>query len=370
MMSVPMLDPWNTYGPIEGKLTEVFQRVLRSGRYILGREVAEFESSVGKWVGAEHCVGMSSGTDALLATLLALDIGPGDEVITSPLTFVSTAEVILRAGAMPVFAEVCPTCLCIDPKAVQPCVSSKTRAILNVDLFGQLGHIRELQTLASEYSLALVEDACQAFGSKRLGKCAGTFGRAGCFSFFPSKPLGGFGDAGLVATDDAELATRLRTLRSHGGVQKGDYSSLGGNFRIDALHSALLNELLSHLDEWILLRKNAAESYTRALTGQAKVATPKTCDGVDSSWGVYTIRVPQHRDALAAHLAQNGIETAIYYPRTLAEQRLFQASARVPQELKIATAATREVLALPIYPGLHATDLTRVVSSICGFFNS
>ncbi len=301
---------------------------------------------------------------------MALDVGPGDEVITSPLTFIATAEVILRLGAKPVFADVCPNCLCINPSAAANAVTERTRALIAVDLFGQLGHIHELAALARDCRIDLVEDACQAFGSKLDGHHAGSFGRAGCFSFFPSKPLGGFGDAGMVVTNDPRLADRLRSLRSHGRASKHQFVQLGGNFRIDTLQAALLNVLLPHIEHWVTTRRRKAHIYTQALRCTDGLLTPRSCNATQSAWGAYTIRVADHRDALARQLADEGIETAIYYPLTLAAQPLFQGRVSTPARLWHATQAARQVLSLPIFPGLSTTDQNYVTSSISRFFSS
>ncbi len=364
---VPLLDLTRTYALLEEELADAFKRIFRSGRYILGPEVEALESAVSKWLGASECIGMSSGTDALLATLMALDIGPGDEVITSPLTFVSTAEVILRLGATPVFGDVCPRCHCLNPDSVSTLFSSKTRAVIAVHLFGQLGHIEELLQLTNDHAVPLVEDACQAFGSSLAGRNAGTFGIAGCFSFFPSKPLGGFGDAGLVCTNDHLLAERLRSVRSHGRANRHQFTQLGGNFRIDALHAALIGVLIPHVQDWILARRKVARIYTEAFRGMRGITTPVCCSHTDSAWGAYSIRVPKYRDALDSHLKSSGVETAIYYPLTLADQLLFAGRSKAPTELGEAVRTASEIVSLPIFPGLTAADQDYVVSSVRRF---
>ena len=365
---VPMLDPLRITAPLEEQLSEAFTRVLRSGRYILGPEVAHFERDVSEFLEVEHCIGVSSGTDALLSTLMALGIGPGDEVVTSPLTFIATADVILRVGAVPVFVDVCPSCLGLDPTLVESAIGRKTKAILAVDLFGQLGHIEQLQTVAHNSGIALLEDACQAFGARQKGKAAGTFGRVGCFSFFPSKTLGGFGDAGLVATNDSDLAKEIRKLRTHGTTTKCNYNALGGNFRIDALQAALLRVLLPHIGEWLLSRRRQAQTYSQALANIPHIRVPAVCAYADPAWSVYTVRVPRSRDALRAYLAKAGVETAIHYSSTLAQQPVFAGVSRVHGELTVATAASREVLSLPLFPGLRDADQGHVISSIVQFF--
>jgi dTDP-4-amino-4,6-dideoxygalactose transaminase len=365
---VPLLDLSRTYALLEEELADAFKRILRSGRYILGPEVEALEASFSNWLGASECIGMSSGTDALLATLMALNVGPGDEVITSPLTFVSTAEVIVRLGATPVFADVCPRCHCLDPYSVSTLFGPKTRAVIAVHLFGQLGHIEDLIQLASDRAVPLVEDACQAFGSSLGGRNAGTFGIAGCFSFFPSKPLGGFGDAGLVCTNDRLLAERLRSVRSHGRTNGYQFTRLGGNFRIDALQAALIGVLVPHVRDWIEARRKLARAYTEAFRGMSCIVTPTCCSQTDSAWGAYSIRVPEVRDALATHLKSSGIETAIYYPLTLADQMLFSGRSKVPVVFGEANRTASEIISIPIFPGLSSSDQDYVVSNIREFW--
>lgn len=364
-MRVPLVDLGSTYQEYEDELVGAFRHVLRGGQYILGAEIEAFETHVARWLGASHCVAVSSGTDALLAALLALQVGPGDEVITSPLTFVSTAEVILRVGATPVFADICPRCLCLNPSSVATQLSPRTRAIMPVHLYGELGHVEELLTLARANGTYLIEDACQAFGSQTPGaRKAGTIGDIGCFSFFPTKILGAIGDAGLLCTDDATWAERLRSLRSHGRTGKHLFSRLGGNFRMDAMHAALLNVLLCRVDGWIATRNTIAQEYTKALSALPGIATPSTCSSGNRAWNVYTIRVRQHRDRLARYLNAAGIETGVYYPTTLADQPLFEGVVPATIELEHARLAASEVLSLPIHPGMTCTSQTLVVQQI------
>jgi dTDP-4-amino-4,6-dideoxygalactose transaminase len=364
-MSVPLVDLASTYQEYEDELVAAFRHVLRGGQYILGPEIESFEAHVAQWLGIGHCVAVSSGTDALLAALLALQIGPGDEVITSPLTFVSTAEVILRVGATPVFADICPRCLCLDPSSVATQLSPRTRAIMPVHLYGELGHIEELVTLARDNGAFLIEDACQAFGSETSSeRKAGTIGDIGCFSFFPTKILGAIGDAGLLCTDDATWAERLRSLRSHGRTSKHLFSRLGGNFRMDAMHAALLKVLLRRVDGWISTRGIIAKEYTKALSGLPGICTPSACTSGNRAWSVYTVRVRQHRDRLAQYLKTAGIETGIYYPTTLADQPLFEGVVPASVNLEHARTAASDVLSLPIYPGMSCTSQTLVVQRI------
>jgi len=370
-MRVSLVDLGSTYREYEDELVAAFRHVLRGGQYILGPEIETFEALVARWLGSSHCVAVSSGTDALLAALLALQIGPGDEVITSPLTFVSTAEAILRVGAIPVFADVCPRCLCLDPSSVATQLNPRTRAIIPVHLYGELGHVEELVTLARAHGTFLIEDACQAFGSETpSARKAGTLGGIGCFSFFPTKILGAIGDAGLLCTDDATWADRLRSLRSHGRTNKHRFSRLGGNFRIDALHAALLKVLMHRVDGWISTRSTIAKEYTKALSATPGITTPSTCTNGNRAWSVYTIRVHQHRDKLARYLRAAGIETGIYYPTTLADQPLFKGVVPASVSLEQARLAARQVLSLPIHPGMTCTSQTLVVQRIRDYLDA
>lgn len=362
---VPLIDLSSIHRGLEQELLGAFRSVLQSGKYILGPAVEAFEARVAQWLGTEHCIAVSSGTDALLAALLALGIGPGDEVITSPLTFVSTAEAIVRVGAIPVFADVCSRCLCLDPSSVAASVTERTRAVLPVHLYGELGHIEELVAFARQRGLFVIEDACQAFGSSILGpRKAGTLGDVGCFSFFPTKVLGGLGDAGLLCTNETPLADRLRSLRSHGRWSKGNFCRLGGNFRMDTLQAALLDVLFANVDDWIGERSAIAERYTNALGAIEGIRTPETCMAGSHAWSVYTMRVERDRDALVRHLDGSGIETAIYYATTLADQPLFQTGAVCSGSLQHARRAATQVLSLPIYPGISAAAQALVVQGV------
>ena len=370
-MRVPLVDLALTYREYEDELGAAFLAVLRGGEYILGPEIRTFEARVARWLRASHCVAVSSGTDALLAAILALQIGPGDEVITSPFTFVSTAEVILRVGATPVFADICPRCLCLDPSSVATQLTPRTRAIIAVHLYGELGHIEELVTLARTHGTFLIEDACQAFGSETPSlRKAGTLGDIGCFSFFPTKILGAIGDAGLLCTDNAKWADRLRALRSHGRTNKHLFSRLGGNFRMDAMHAGLLKVLMRGVDGWISTRNTIANEYTKALSAMSGISTPSSCSNGNRAWSVYTIRVHQHRDRLAHHLRSAGIETGIYYPITLADQPLFEGIVPASLNIEQARLAAQEVLSLPIYPGLTCTNQTLVAQCIRDYPNA
>ncbi len=358
---VPFFDPHPLHQSLHQPLMAAFQRVLAAGQFILGQEVADFEAACAAHLGTSHAIGVSSGTDALLATLCALDIGDGDEVITSPFTFVATADVILRVGATPVFVDIDPQSFCLDPHQVQRAIGPRTKAVVAVHLFGWPARIVELAQLCQTHQLWLLEDACQAFGAHAGFRAAGCFGIAGCYSFFPTKPLGGLGDGGLVVTDDAGLAERIRQIRSHGRDANGRMTRLGGNHRLDALQAACLSAKLPGLNAAIQERGQLARRYTEALAGHAHIAPPvhpKDCLG--SAHAVYTVRVPKGRDALAARLTSAGIQTAVYYRELLADLTPFVGRARA-LELCEAQRAAREVLSLPLFPGLDKKRQDRVL---------
>jgi dTDP-4-amino-4,6-dideoxygalactose transaminase len=345
MRRVPFQDLAAHHAPLEAELREAFARVVASGRFVLGEEVERFEASAARRLGVSEAIAVSSGSDALVCALLALGVGPGDEVVTTPFTFVATAEAIVRVGARPRFVDVRGDTLALDERLIE--ISARTKAIVPVHLFGAPARI-------AAGGVPIIEDVAQAFGLRPAGALA-------CFSFFPAKVLGALGDAGLVATDDAELAARCRALRVHGagGAQ------IGGNFRMDALQAALLSVKLPHVDAWIARRRQIAEGYSRELEATPVRLPPNHPEAV---WACYTLRVPDGaRDRLRQHLLDRGIETAVYYARPV---HLLPAYARFaePGALPESERAAREVLSLPIYPELSEADQAHVVASIRAFF--
>lgn len=346
-------------------LADAMDRVVRSGRFVLGPEVDSFEQEIATVFGVEFAVGVSSGTDALVAALTALEIGAGDEVVTTPFTFIATAEAILRVGARPRFVDVREDSLQLDATKVGAAISGCTKAIVPVHLFGHPAETAQLSALG----LPLVEDAAQALGARVDGRMVGTFGKLGCFSFFPSKPLGAFGDGGLVVTSDPELAERVRSLRQHGASRKHRYEHLGGNYRLDALQAAILRVKLPHLAGWLETRRALAAAYSDRLAQVPSVRLPITRPGTEPAWAHYVVRVPaEKRDALAAFLAENGVETAIYYPTPLHLQPVFARLGQRESCFPVAERAAREVLALPLYPELPLENLEYVVQCVERFF--
>lgn len=363
LTEVPLFDLASDYEESKPALREAFERVLRQSSFILGQEVATFERRAAEFLGTPHAVGVSNGSDALFLALRAVGIGPGDEVVTTPLTFVATAEAILRCGATPVFADIEPEHLGLCPASTAKALSPRTRAVLYVHLFGHPGTITAIADLCAAKGLALIEDACQAFGAKVGDAHVGTLGDCGVFSFFPTKPLGGFGDGGLVVTGRADLADRVRSLRSHGVTPNGHYESLGGNFRLDGLQAALLDVRLSAVDAAMDARTRLARNYGERLADVRglRCPTPPALPAV-SAWSLYSIRVQgaalDARDLLRKRLATAGIETRAYYSTLLCDQPLFGGGSSRAVELGQARLAARTLLSLPLYPSL--SDLAQL----------
>jgi dTDP-4-amino-4,6-dideoxygalactose transaminase len=367
-LPVPLQDLAAHHAPLGAALDAAARRVLRSGRYILDAEVRAFEEEMAAALGVAHAVGVSSGTDALLAMLGAVGVGPGDEVVTSPFSFVASAGGVARLGARPVFADIDPQTLNLDPRAAVGRVGARTRAVLTVHLFGRLAETAPLEAICAARGVALLEDAAQAIGATDAdGRGPGRIGRAAALSFFPSKNLGALGDGGMVLTGDGDLAAAVRRLRAHGAERRFHHPSLGGNYRLDELQAALLRVKLPHLGRWTAARRRAAGAYRAALDG-TPLALPPTDAG--SVWNQYVVRVPDgRRDALAAHLAARGAATAIYYPEPLHLQPCFADLRHRRGDFPVAERACAEVLALPIYPELTDAQIAAVAAAVRDFFS-
>ena len=389
---IPLLDLAAQNQPLMPELRAAFERVAAHGHFILGPEVESFERAVAAYLGVEHAIGVSSGTDALLVALMALDLGPGDEVITSPFSFFATAGCVARLGAVPVFVDIDPATFNLDVTKVERAITSKTKLILPVHLFGQPCAMAPLQALAAAHGLRLVEDAAQAIGARTALGPVGGLGALAAFSFFPSKNLGAFGDAGLVTTNDAALAARVRLLRSHGASPKYFNPEIGGNFRLDALQAALLAVKLPHLDAWAQGRAQTAARYPAAFEAAAFDAAAFEAAAFEAAelrgagvsrdaltlpraveaghvWNQYTIRTPR-RDALKAHLAAAQIGHEVYYPLPLHLQKCFAKLGYAEGAFPEAERASREALSLPIFPELGEARLARVVREVVGFLAS
>lgn len=364
-MHVPFVDLAAEHAHLADELGAAFRRVLSTNRFVLGPEVEAFESALAEVLDCRFVVGVSSGTDALLCALTALGVGPGDEVITAPFTFVATAEAILRRGALVRFADVSERSLTLDPERVLPLVSVRTRAVVPVHLYGQLADLDRLRAL----DVALIEDSAQALGSSLRGRKAGTWGEAGCFSFFPSKVVGALGDAGSVVTSDPKIAERVRWLRQHGASALGQYSEVGGNFRLDALQAAFLAAKLPRLGAGIAARRARAARYSEQLADQKGLRLPEHHEATEPNWSLYTVRVlGGRRDALAEFLSHRNIETRVYYRRPLHLQPAFRCLGYDEGDFPIAERASREVLSLPIHPGLTPQQQDHVIDSMRAFF--
>lgn len=374
---VPFFDRTRGDAALTGELTAAFLRVLRSGQYILGREVETLEAACAGYLGVRHAIGVSSGSDALALALLALGIGPGDEVICPAYTFFATASAIVRLGAVPVFVDIDPDTYLVDPASVAARLSPRTRAIVPVHLFGQCA---DLDAIAARCDVPIIEDAAQAIGSAREGRRAGSMGTFGCFSFYPSKNLGGFGDGGLVTTMDDALADRARVLRAHGARPKHHHAQVGYNFRLDALQAALLHVKLPGLDALIARRAAVAARYA-ALFQEAGLAGPSDAAGDDSPLGlprsgpgmtynqfVIRVRGPGTRDRLRAFLGERGIGTEVYYPVPLHRQPCFATLGYDEGSLPFAEAAAKETLALPIFPELTDDEIAAVAGAVRAFY--
>lgn len=334
------------------------QRVLDHGRYILGPEVTELEERLAEYVGVGHCIGISSGTDALLVSLMALEIGPGDEVITTPFTFIATAESIALLGARPVFVDIDPRTYNLDPDRIEAAITSRTRGILPVSLYGQCAEMDAIDALARRHGLPVIEDAAQSFGARYRGRRSCALSTIGCTSFFPSKPLGGYGDGGACFTDDETLATRIRQLSVHGQDRRYHHPRIGINGRLDTLQAAVLLAKLDRFPDEVAARERIGKRYTERLADSVQV--PYIEPHNRSVYAQYTIQVPQ-RDAFAARLQEAGIPTAVHYPLPLTDQPAFaDPHAEVPH----ATAAAGRVLSLPMSPWLTESDQERVIAQV------
>jgi len=382
-MNVPLLDVRRQNLPLEGELTEAFQRVLHSGRYILGSEVERFEVTGAAIAGARFGIGMSSGTDAIVVALMALGIGPGDEVICPSFTFFATAGCIARVGARPVFTDCCPTSFNIRVDAIEGLITPRTRAIIPVHLYGQPADMDPILEIARRHGLAVIEDAAQAFGAEYRGKLVGSMGDFGTVSFFPTKNLGALGDAGLLVTNDPALAEKSRLLRDHGAYPRYFHSMVGGNFRLDALQAALLSVKLPHLTEYTAGRQRNACEYTRALEGLRdgpvlQILTPAMLPDRTHIANQYTLRVRRTeawqwaespRDSLRRWLQERGIASEIYYPVPLHQQECFRPFGPYPA-LPVCEALADEVISLPVFAELTSTELNAVSDAISDFVYS
>jgi dTDP-4-amino-4,6-dideoxygalactose transaminase len=368
-MNVPLLDLQAQYASLRDEVRRAVERVLDSQSFVLGEEVRKLEASIAAYTEAKHAIACASGSDALLLALMALDVGDGDEVITTPFTFFATAAAITRLGARPVFVDIDPSYYNLDTAQVANAITENTKALLPVHLYGQCTEMDLLLELSNQHGIPIVEDAAQAIGATDRGEPAGSMGAIGCFSFYPTKNLGGAGDGGMLTTNDDDLAARLRRLRTHGGANEYEHSEVGINSRLDELQAAVLNVKLPHLDNWSNERARKAAVYDEELldTTGFELLPPSSREEARHIYHQYVIRVPRYRDALREHLKQHEVGTKVYYPIPLHRQECFAYLGYREGELPESERAARETLALPIYPELTETQQAYVVETIKSF---
>ena len=363
-MQIPLLDLKAQYSSLRTDILSAVSEVLESQVCILGPKVAELEQKIAALCGCHFAVGVSSGTDALLAVLMSLGIGEGDEVITTPFTFFATAGSIARQGARPVFVDIDPRTFNLDPASLEAAITPRTKAVMPVHLYGQMADMDPIMSIAAEHNLAVIEDAAQAITATYKGRNAGTIGVAGCFSFFPSKNLGAAGDAGMVVTNDEELYNMLQMIRTHGAKPKYFHKYVGGNFRLDPLQAAVVLVKLPHLGEWTAARQRNAAYYDARFKDTA-IVTPWIDRNCGTIYNQYVMRVPG-RDKVAEHLKKLGIGTEVYYPLPMHLQECFQYLGYRKDDFPESEKAAQEVLAIPCYPEMTPEMLTYVADSVVG----
>jgi dTDP-4-amino-4,6-dideoxygalactose transaminase len=382
---IKFLDLTSQYKSIKKEIDKAIKRVLESGQFIGGKEVENFEKEIAKFCRVKYAISVNSGTDALFLSLKALGIGPGDEVITTPFTFIATAEVIANLGAKPVFVDINPKTFNIDSSKIEKAITKKTKAIIPVHLFGQMADMDEIMRIARKYKLFVIEDAAQAIGAEiklksQISKLktvtkkskvlkAGAIGDLGCFSFFPSKNLGAYGDGGMVVTNNKKLADKIRLLRSHGSSPKEKYFNLtlGTNSRLDAIQAAILRVKLKYLKKWIKKRQEIANYYNQSLKGVGDIKVPEMLPDRTHTFHQYTIRT-KYRNELKKYLEKNGIPTMIYYPLPLHLQPAFKYLGYRKGDFPESEKASKEVLSLPIYSEIRLKDKNLVIKKIREFY--
>jgi dTDP-4-amino-4,6-dideoxygalactose transaminase len=371
-MSIPMTDLKAQYASIKSEIDAAIQQVTESGRFILGPEVETFEKEITSYCGAKFAIGVASGTDALILSLIACGVKPGDEVITTPFTFIATAEAITQCGAVPVFVDINERTYNIDPAQIESKITSKTRAIIPVHLYGQPAEMETVLGLCNGYNLKIIEDCAQALGAEYKGKKVGSIGDAGCFSFFPAKNLGAYGDGGMVVTNDSQIAEVVRILRQHGSKTSYYHILPGFNSRLDALQAAILRVKLKYLDEWNSLRRQKASLYTQLLGEMGGIEPPYIVEHAKSSANYYTIRLRNSgidRNKLREYLGSKGIDTSVYYPLSLHLQETHISLGYKPGDFPESELAQEQVLSLPMFPELSEEQIKEVVGAIKKFFS-
>ncbi len=367
-MKVPLLDLETQHAAIRDELGQALRTVIDSNRFVDGPQIRDLEERIAAYCSCAEAVAVSSGTDALLLSLMALGIGPGDEVITTPYTFFSTAGSIWRLGAKPVFVDIEKDTFNIDPSRIEAAVSERTKAVIPVDLFGQVAELQPIIEISKRRELFVIEDAAQSLGARHRGRRAGSMGTLGCFSFYPSKNLGGLGDGGMIVTQDAELAAVLRAWRSHGASgSSGPW--VGGNFRLDTLQAAALLVKLPHLEGWHEARRANAARYDELLSEIPSIVRPTVREYNESIFNQYVIRIPR-ADACREHLRRNGIGCEIYYPLGLHQHECFASLGYGKGDFPESERAATESLAIPIHPALTQQQIAHVVEQLSVFAKS
>jgi dTDP-4-amino-4,6-dideoxygalactose transaminase len=369
-MNVPLLDLKAQFQPIRAEVLAAMQTVCDEQGFVLGPRVVSFEESIAKYIGSRYAIGCASGSDALLLSLMALGVKADDEVITIPFTFFATAGAVSRLGAKPVFVDIQPDSFNIDPKLIEQAMTPRTKAIIPVHLFGQCADMATINEIAKRKNVRVIEDACQAIGAAQQGKRAGVLGDTGCFSFFPTKNLGGFGDGGLITTNDQTLADSMAMLRVHGSQVRYLHEAVGINSRLDALQAAVLQIKLKYLDQWTEGRRRNAERYQELFvrTKQVdRVTLPSTMPGNFHVYNQFTVRVPK-RDELRAFLKEKGVGTEVYYPLPMHLQNCYRDLGHQKGAFPQSEQAAEEVMSLPIYPELTEAQQAYVVEMIAEFY--
>jgi len=361
-MKVKFVDLHAMHAPLMDEFRQVFERVLENSSFILGAEVSRFEEGFAKYVGAEHCVAVTNGTVALELALLAMGVGPGDEVITVPNTFIATAEAISAVGARPVFVDVDPVSYNMDPTLVERAITPRTRVILPVHLYGQTADMDPLLEIAERHGLKVLEDACQAHGAEYNGRKAGSMGAAGCFSFYPGKNLGALGEGGAVVTSDSELAAKMKLLRDHGSLRKYEHSVPGYNFRLEGLQGGFLSVKLPHLDTWNDRRRLAARHYENLLGGNG-IITPVEMPYAQHVFHLYVIQADD-REQLRKDLNAAGVETGLHYPGPLHLQEAYKSLGYCKGDFPVCERLADRILSLPMFPDISREQVEYVASVI------
>ncbi|MGB9613021.1 MAG: DegT/DnrJ/EryC1/StrS family aminotransferase [Candidatus Margulisiibacteriota bacterium] len=366
-MPISFFDITKQNQTLQSELNKAIAEVVNSGKYILGNNVAQLEKEIANYCGTKYAIAVASGTDALHLALLACDIKPGDEVITSPFTFVATAEAIAYCGAVPVFADIEPKTYNISPKEIERKITLKTKAILPVHLYGQVCQMEKIMEIAKSNNLKVIEDCAQSLGAEYLGKKAGSFGDAGGISFFPTKNIGCFGDGGMVVTNSEEIAEKIKTLRGHGSRKTYHYDIIGYNSRLDEIQAAILRRKLPYLEEFIRKRRKNANLYRKWLKDIPQITLPEENSNAKHTFNQFTIRT-KDRNALFEYLKTREIGAMVYYPLSLHLQKAFDYLGYKPGDFPESERAQEEVISLPIYPELTASEIEQVCVAINNFY--